>query len=187
MDSRPASGGHAYSRTDPTGAFAVELSGPLVRGRPGEERVIDVLTQAIRARGEEVAPLVGSRDDFGEDGLLSISDHTVCLQIVSVPVDSRVWRELSSDDCASQAGTADDAVRSVREALVHKRAKARATLLALDAVHFGAIVGPRLGEAYRAAHGDPEEEFDLIEAWIIGPTVRSSIRLGSRPAVQRYQ
>jgi hypothetical protein len=74
----------------------------------------------------------------------------------------------------------------VREALVHKKDKAAGTLLALDAAHVGAIVGPRLVEAYQAAHDDPEEEFSLVEAWIIGPTARSSVRLGlrrSRPAV----
>ena len=183
VDSRPASGGRAHSTTDPTGAFSAELSGPLARGRPGEQRVIDVLAQAIRARGAEVTPIIGGRDDRGEDGLLSISGRTVRIQIVSMPVGSKVWRELSAHDCASQEGTADDAVRLVRDAIVHKAAKARGTLLALDAAHLGAIIGPRLVETYRAAHGDPEEEFDLIEAWIIGPTVRSSVRLGARPAV----
>lgn len=74
----------------------------------------------------------------------------------------------------------------VREALVHKKDKAAGTLLALDAAHVGAIVGPRLVEAYQAAHDDPEEEFSLVKAWIIGPTARSSVRLGlrrPRPAV----
>jgi len=180
VDSRPASGGRSYSSTDPTGAFTADLSGPLVRGRHGEERVLKVLTQALRARGEEVSSLVGGRDDRGEDGLLSIGGQTVRIQIVSMPVDPTVWKELSMDDAASREGTTDDAVRMVRDALVHKKDKAAGTLLALDAAHVGAIFGPRLVAAYQAAYGDPEEEFSLVEAWIIGPSARSSVRLGLR-------
>jgi len=186
VDSRPASGGRSYSSTDSTGAFTADLSGPLVRGRQGEGRVLDVLTHVLRARGEEVTPVVGWRDNRGEDGLLSIGGHTVRIQIVSMPADSKVWKELSMDDVAFRQGTIDDAVQVVRETLLHKKDKAAGTLLALDAAHIGAIVGPRLVQAYQAAHGDPEEEFSLVEAWIIGPSVRSSVRLGlrrSRPAV----
>jgi hypothetical protein len=51
----------------------------------------------------------------------------------------------------------------------------------LDAAHVGAIVGPSLVEQYHEAYGDPEEEFSLAEAWIVGPTTRSTIRLG-RPS-----
>ena len=94
-----------------------------------------------------------------------------------MPVHPSVWKELSVDAAAFREGKSDDAVRMVREALVHKKDKAAGTLLALDAAHVGAIVGPMLVEAYHAAHGDPEDEFSLVEAWIIGPTVRSSVRL----------
>ena len=73
VDSRPASGGRAYSETDSTGGFTAQLSGPPVRGRPGEERVIAVLTEVIPALGVEVARIVGGRDDRGEDGLLSLA------------------------------------------------------------------------------------------------------------------
>jgi len=186
VDFKPASDGRSYSNTDPTGSFTADLSGPLVRGRQGEGRVLDVLAQALRARGEEVTPVAGGRDDQGEDGLLSINNHIVRIQIVSMPADSNVWKELAMDNAVTRRGTIDDAVQVVRETLVHKKDKAAGTLLALDAAHIGAIVGPRLVQAYQAAHGDPEEEFSLVEAWIIGPSARSSVRLGlqrSRPAV----
>ena len=180
VDSRPASGGRSYSITDRTGAFIADLSGPLVRGRRGEGRVLEVLTQVLRARGEEVTPLVGGRDDRGEDGLLLIGGHTVRIQIVSMPVDPKVWKDLSVDNATFWEGKTGDAVRMVREAFVHKKDKAAGTLLALDGAHVGAIVGPRLVEAYQATNGDPEKEFSLVEAWIIGPTARSSVRLGLR-------
>jgi hypothetical protein len=127
-------------------------------------------------------PLGLARDDRGEDGLLVIGGRSVSIQIVTIPTGEEVWRGLSRRGSASQEGSLDDAVLLVRHALEHKAGKARGTLLALDAAHLGAIVGPRLVEAYRSAYGDPEEEFNLIETWIIGPSVRSSIRIGSRSA-----
>jgi len=178
VDSRPASGGCAYSITDGTGAFAAELSGPLDRGRRREGHALEVLIQALRARGDDVAPLSGSRDDRGEDGLLLINGNRVPVQFVSLPVDPSLWKELSSRDTASRSGTIQDAVQLVRQALSHKKGKAAGTILVLDAAHIGAIVGPSLVESYYAAFDDPEEEFSLIEAWIVGPTLRSAIRLG---------
>jgi hypothetical protein len=59
-----------------------------------------------------------------------------------MPADPRVWKELSMDDAAFREGTIDEAVQVVRETLVHKKDKAAGTLLALDAAHIGAIVGP---------------------------------------------
>jgi hypothetical protein len=178
VDSKPASGGRSYSSTDGTGTFAAELSGPLVRGRPGEGHALKVLIQALRARGDDVAPLSGNRDHDGEDGLLSINGNRVPVQVVSLPVDPSLWKELSSRDTAATSGTSQDAVQLVRQALTHKKGKAAGTILVLDAAHIGAIVGPSLVESYHAAFGNPEEEFSLVEAWILGPTVRSAIRLG---------
>jgi hypothetical protein len=61
--------------------------------------------------------------------------------------------------------------------LMHKRL-AKAALVALDAANFGALVGRRLVEAYRAKYANPVEEFSFAEVWIIGPTVPYSVRLG---------
>jgi hypothetical protein len=184
VDSRPASGGRSYSSTDGTGAFTAELSGPLDRGRLGEGHALEILIQVLRARGDEVTQLSGGRDDDGEDGLLLINGNRVPVQCVSLPVDSSLWRDLSLRDTASTSGLSQDAVQLVRQALIHKKGKSAGTILVLDAAHVGAIVGPSLAESYRAAFGNPEEEFSLIEAWILGPTVRSAIRLGRlSPAV----
>lgn len=125
-----------------------------------------------------MTPVGGGRDHEGEDGLLSINGQTVTIQIVAMPADSTLWKELSLADAASRQGTIDDAVQAVRNALMRKKDNAAGTLLALDAAHVGAIVSPRLVQAYQAMYGDPEEEFSLVEVWIIGPSVRSSIRLG---------
>ncbi len=178
VDSRPASGGRAYSSTDSTGAFTAELSDPLDRGRPAEGHALKVLIQALQARGDQVIPLAGGRDDRGEDGLLSINGHQIQVQVVSLPADQSLWRELSSQGTSLRQGTNRDAVELVRQALVHKRDKSTSTLLVLDAAQVGAIIGPSLVENYHAVYGDPEPEFSLVEAWIVGPTARSAIRLG---------
>jgi hypothetical protein len=40
------------------------------------------------------------------------------------------------------------------------------------------MVGPKLVDAYIGMHGNPANEFSLVDVWIIGPTARSSVRLG---------
>jgi hypothetical protein len=178
VDSMPASGGRAYSRTDSTGAFTAELSDPLDRGRPAERHALKVLIQALQARGDQVILLPGGRDDRGEDGLLSINGRQIQVQVVSLPAEQSLWRELSLRGTALRQGTNRDAVELIRQALVHKKGKAARTLLVLDAAQVGAIIGPSLVMNYHAVYGDPEQEFSLVEAWIVGATARSAIRLG---------
>jgi hypothetical protein len=136
------------------------------------------LVQALRERGDRVESLSGGRDDRGEDGLLWINGRQTPVQVVSLPADSSLWRELSAEGVAARQGTDREAVELVRDALIRKRAKARGTILVLDAAHIGAIISRSLVETYRTEYGDPEVEFSLIEAWIVGPTTRSVIRLG---------
>jgi hypothetical protein len=177
VESRPASGGRAFSRTDSTGTFVAELCSPLDRGRQGEGHAIEVLIQALTARGDQAQLLPGS-DDRGEDGLLSINGRDIPVQVVSVPIDPSFWKELSTQGTALTEG---NVVELVRQALVHKKDKASGTLLVLDAAQIGAIVGPALVKSYHEVYSDPEREFSLKEAWIVGPTIRSTIRLGTMP------
>jgi hypothetical protein len=181
VDYRPASGGQSVSQTDATGAFQADLSGFLERGRPGEQHVMKILTQALRANGHDVLSVGGARDDRGQDGLLSIDGRQVEVQIVSLPVDPQLWKELATRRASARSGDRLVAVKLVRAALEHKAGKAMGTLLALDAAHFGAMVGSKLVDAYISMHGNPADEFSLVDVWIIGPTARSSVRLG--PAV----
>jgi len=139
---------------------------------------VGVLIQARQGRGDDVVRLAGARDDRGEDRLLLINGRRVVVQFVSVPADQSVWKELSIGGTSRTSGSSEQAVQLIREALTHKKCKAADTLLVLDAAHLGAIVCPSLVESYHEAHGDPETEFALFEAWIVGPTVRSTLRLG---------
>jgi hypothetical protein len=131
----------------------------------------------LRARGDHVESLDGANDARGEDGCLLINGQRVQVQIVTLPVDDSLWRELSSRGTAIRQGMHQDAVTLVRQALEHKRGKATGTVLVLDAAHVGAIISSSLVDSYYSRYGDPEQEFSLVEAWIVGPSARSAIRL----------
>ena len=87
VDSRPAAGGRASSRTDATGAFSAELHAPLDRGKPAEGHAAEVLVQVLRENGDGVERVDGDRDDHGEDALLLINGEQVSVQIVTLPSD----------------------------------------------------------------------------------------------------
>jgi hypothetical protein len=186
VDSRPASGGQSESCTDADGFYRAKLSGKLDCGKPAQPHVLEILIDALRGAGNDVHALPGARDDRGEDGLLSIDGHEVIVQAVTVPTDPQVWKHLADEGTSTFAGDLEQCVRMIREALEKKRNKAEGTLLALDASQVGAIVGPRLVGAYRTVHRDPVVEFRFREVWIVGPGVRSAVRLsGSLDGNQR--
>lgn len=177
VNARPASGGEADSVLGSDGSFTVHLAGALERGRSGEARATKVLIQAMRALGRTVERLGSARDDRGEDEMLLVDGKQTPLQCVSVPVDPTKWAELARQGQVQFEGTIDDAVALVRDALEHKRDRARGTLLVIDMAQLGAVVTPRLVRAYRAAYPDPQPEFHVLEAWLVGPTTRSTQRL----------
>ena len=164
---------------DSSGAFRAELVGPLERGRDGQWHPIKLLIQVLRARGDVVTPIAGVRDDYGEDALLSVNSARRTVQVVTLPVRGAIWKELASSGKAFVRGSAQEAVELVRDALVHKKGQPAGTILVLDASQLGAIVRPTLVEMYISKYGEPEIEFGVSGAWIVGPTLRSTLRLKS--------
>jgi hypothetical protein len=118
------------------------------------------------------------RDGYGEDALLVLDGLEVPVQVVSMPSDQATWRELACRGAALRRGDADDAVQLVRDAFLKKRMGAKGTLLLLDASQLGAVLRSDLPARYWTKHGDPCEEFGLIDAWLVGPTCRSALCLG---------
>lgn len=182
VESQPASGGRATSETDGMGAFKTELEGQLEVGRSAEGHAVEVLTQALRDRGHAVERVSGGRDDRGQDALLIINGQQVSVQIVSLPSEPSIWRELSRSGVTTRSGTGQDAVDLVRQALLAKRGKALGALLVLDAAHVGGLITEDLGRRYSTVYDDPSDEFGVLEAWIVGPTARSALRLGRPPS-----
>jgi hypothetical protein len=76
----------------------------------------------------------------------------------------------------AHSGGGDAGVEILRVALVRK-AYAKGVIVVLDAAHFGALASRKLVEACLAAHGSPIDEFGFRDAWIVGPTIRSSLRI----------
>lgn len=177
--SKPASGGQSDSKVDDNGTLHVDLSGSLDKGRINERHVKKILEQVLKAEGNDVHQDVDAIDDRGQDGIFFINGHKVVIQIVTVPTEPQLWKELADSKASSRSVDRSDAVRWIRDVLEHKMNKAENTLLALDASHFSAMVGQQLIDDYINKYGDPIDEFTFKDVWIIGATTQSSIRLGT--------
>jgi hypothetical protein len=182
--SKPASGDQSDSKVDNNGTLHVDLLGSLDKGTPNEWHVKKILEQALKAEGNDIHQVIDPKDDRlnnldvrGMDGLFKINDHEVAIQIVTVPTEPQLWKELADSKASSRSVDRSDAVRWIRDVLVHKMNKAENTLLALDASHFSAMVGQQLIDDYINKYGNPIDEFTFKDVWIIGATVQSSIRL----------
>jgi len=136
-----------------------------------------VLVAAHKDQGHDVNQTRGAQDENGEDGLLVVDGRQIVTQIVTMPADEKVWRTLNTCGAASLPGDLRAQVGLVRGALERKANKATGALVALDATHFGALVGRKLVDAYLAEYRSPVEEFAFLDVWIVGPTVRSTVRL----------
>jgi len=183
VEYNPSTGGRSVSETDAAGSFDVALSGPLQIGRAAERHVMKTLVNAIQASGETAHEptrhSARARDERGEDGLLEINGRLFPVQIVVVPSDQTLWRDLSMGS-ASRAGEPSEAVELVRAAIEHKASHLepgarRSTVLALDASNLGALASQALVVTYLARYDDPKVEFNFAQTWIVGPTVASTI------------
>jgi hypothetical protein len=154
------------------------LSGPLVAGKRGESRAIEVLAHALREEGRDVQRLPTTQEDDarGKDGLLRIDGRDTVVQVVTVPGNPVFWRQFRTTGEASPSVDLRAAVELVRTSLQIKE-HAKGVIVVVDAAHFGALAWRPLVDAYLAQHGDPVAGFGFADAWIIGPTIRSSIRL----------
>lgn len=172
VDSRPAEGGQSVTETAGDGSYRGTLSGPLLRGEDGEPHVARILAAKLRALGHDVAELPKEQVENarGEDRKSLIDGEEYVIQVVSMPVDSELWKALGKTGMAETVGQFSDAVKLLRASMEKKRNKARGTILALDAAHIGALATQALVDAYVKAHGDPSKEFGFAQAWIVGPT-----------------
>jgi hypothetical protein len=179
VDYHPAAGGRALSETGAAGSYRAELSGELPRGTAGEPHAKKVLLSALEAAGHQVNELPKKKDDNdrGKDGRFKIDGKEYDVQVVTMPPDSKLWKELSDTGNAARAGDLSDAVSLVRASLEHKQEWWRGCVLALDAANLGALPSRELVDAYLAAHGDPSVEFGFAQTWIVGPTVASTFRI----------
>ena len=178
VDATPPSGGRSQSTVDSAGNVVIELTGALDRGRQAQGRALKVLMQALGAQGDTVARVPGERDDRGEDALLLLNGNRVTVQIVSLPIDQRPWRELTAVGKTSVVLTRREVIQVVRNGFLRKKESAQGTLLVLDVAQIPGIVSRAMVAEYVSIHRDPEQEFKLLQAWLVGPTLRSTLRIG---------
>lgn len=175
----PPDGGLAISTLTSDDRFVAELSGGLRAGTKNEGHVVKVLVQALRARGKHVVRRRDAKDNRGEDAILEIDGRRTVVQIVSLPATENGWRLLASGRMFPLSDCLVGVVQMLRQSLELKRGKAVGALLAVDASHIGAVVGPELVRAYIDTHGEPDREFDLLQTWLVGPTTTSTMRLSA--------
>jgi len=195
-EERDASGEHLRIRTQtPEGARSHELlaygvvslniHGPTQTGRKGEGRALDTLLSRLREEGHQPV-LEAGRDEQGEDGILLLQGERLTLQVVSVPSCPELWRDANRDSATTAVSVAD-AAKWIRDAVLAKvtntsPAERATTIVVLDAGLAGVLSAHEVADAYLALYGDPHPEFGLASIWLVGPTPRTTRRLGT----QRY-
>lgn len=178
VESRPAEGGRAVSHVAADGSYTAEFSGVLSKGTPAEPHARRILIEAMQRAGHAASESDKERRDAdGEDGFVCIDGAEYVVQVVTMPADDALWREIARLGAAARAGQLSDAVALVRRTIEHKKHARKNCVLVLDAANIGALPSPALVEAYVQAHGDPAAEFGFAQVWLVGPTATSTCRI----------
>ena len=173
------SGASITSWVDADGRFRSTVVGPLEGGRDAEWHALKVFQKALGSQGIPSVEIHGAQDDRGEDRLIVIGGRKHVVQTVSVPADPSVWRSIAEEGAVLE-GDLLDAVQFVRTSIERKLHHASDSILLLEASALGAVLGPRLVDAYVERFGDPESELGAAQVWIVGRTGRDVLRVGGR-------
>ncbi|WP_128003627.1 hypothetical protein [Piscinibacter defluvii] len=131
----------------------------------------------------KVATSLAATDHLGEDGVLQILGDRVVVQIVTVSPLPAFWGSVAKGSGEVKA-TPSAAVDWINDAIVEK-AKLYASadkfsmLLAIDVVHLGVLASPDFAARYQDRYGDPSASSGFGAVWLIGPTERSVVSIGS--------
>lgn len=170
------------ARLTPEGSVTLGVKGAKGVGRPAQQNVTAVLYDKLKATG--LAPSFKEGvDSRGEDALLLIDGTELVVQIVTTPSVPAFWREASVSSASTQVGlqraadwvhgTADQKAQSMSSD------QRRRTVLAIDARHASIVARPEVTNTYLSKYPDPQVEYGFASIWIVGPTVRQTVRLGS--------
>jgi hypothetical protein len=173
---------YSESRLTPTGRVTLLIQGSGSVGREGERPLADTLQEKLRAEGLEVSMSAGI-DSRGEDSLLRTGASTFVVQMVTTPSVPEFWRQ------ANMASAIADVDLSGAAEWLHSTLEQKArvipppqratTLLAIDARHASVVAEKVVVERYLDKFGDPASEYGFASVWIVGPTGRQSIKLGT--------
>jgi len=163
------------------GMVTVEVQGASDVGRRGEPQALDTLAQVLQNQGFR-AKLLGGRDAYGEDAVLSESTQEYTVQVVTIPLASAFWQAAATSSAQTRVSSGS-AAEWVREAIVAKMrntspAERPSTLLALDARHAGVVGTQEVVAAYLSKYPAPSSEFSVACTWLLGPTPSTSTQVG---------
>jgi hypothetical protein len=185
VEANLATGARSVAVLRPEGTVRLDVQPPVdVGGRRNESRTCDTLVAAMQASGVPVTGWRPGVDPDGEDGVLRIADHDVPVQIVTVPPHESFWRGVHAGSGttlvtwdAAASGWLHHALADKAGSLADARQRAN-TLVVLDATHAGVLVQPEIVRSYLSQYPAPRAEFGFAGAWVVGPTLSCTTRLG---------
>lgn len=148
------------------GSIEIEVVDRPATGRANEPNVLDVLSGVLGAKW------TAGEDANGEDGTLILkTGETLAVQIVSVPADSKHWREVSTGK-ASVKIPFMEAAAWINDAIAKKltiaAADRRKMVLALDIRHSAQLANEAVVAVFRQDFPDPAGH-GFAQIWLVGP------------------
>jgi hypothetical protein len=165
-------GGRSVTSRGEDGLIHVELSDSLLRGRPNEPSVLDVLRQLLPGTIEK------GEDGRGEDALLRTPENEVLtIQVVTVPPEDEINRQIRGGKTVKRTLTNAAAAEWIAMSILKKRNVASPkSILALDARPFGIFTD----EVVLTDFGKSFAEYlncGFAQIWLVGPIAARSVRL----------
>jgi hypothetical protein len=159
-------------RDEKDGRIHLLLSNSLLRGRPNEPSVLDVL-------GELLAGTIEKGDDArGEDARLRTPEsNLLTIQIVTVPPEETINREIKEGETVERVLTDRQAAEWIAMSIQKKlNVAADTTILVLDARPYGILADAAVVREFHSAFPELSAcRFNQI--WLIGPLAMRSVRL----------
>jgi hypothetical protein len=162
------------SRSEVVDGFVkIEVLEAPPRGRENEPNVLGVLASVLTHRNQAKPRIEQGRDANGEDGVLVFPNgDRLAVQIVSVPVDSNHWKNVSKGKAAVQLSI-EEAASWLHEAIEKKKraiasADGARIVLALDTRHCAQLAHEQVIESFHRQFGDAAI-YGFAQIWLVGP------------------
>jgi hypothetical protein len=163
----------------PDGSLSVQINGRVRRGTSNEDSVLKVLRSAVEVAVGEPVELMAGEDARGEDGKLRFGGRTYVAQIVTVPSDRNIGKEIASGKFEIRL-TEELAVAWISGSIEHKTSIASMdrprTILALDVRHVGMLCEPSIVE--EMLREKPHiTQLGFAQIWLVGPVSSRCVRV----------
>ena len=164
--------GRSDSWRSAEGLTHIRLSARLLRGRPNEQPVLQVLSQCLEGR------VLEGIDANGQDAvLIDPRGSTFTIQIVTVPTDPEINMAIGRGETIERALTDEEAARWIASSIEKKIPVAAGdVILALDARPFALLTHEAVIAQFLAGNSNLTETA-FCQVWLVGPLPARSVRL----------